>query len=329
MSEMLCLVSQSTDPYFNLAAEEYFLKYTNEELFMLYVNQPSIVVGKHQNLLSEINLSWARENKVHLARRITGGGTVYHDPGNLNFSFVTVCPNLENISYKRFTLPIVLTINALGIDAKYSGRNDLLVGDRKISGNAMHIYKNRVLTHGTLLYKSDLHDLSSALRNHPERYIDKSIKSITSPVVNISEYFVPPLSMEEFVQSVFDETCKHLDSPIYYTLSSSDIDKIERLSQEKFTAWDWIYGYSPKYVFKNEIVLSGQSVNFQLSVEKGLIKNYSLNGDKKPVKQIMMIFDSLINAKHDYQTLLNLFYSYNPTNLISGLSVKDFCDQFF
>jgi lipoate-protein ligase A len=326
---MLCLISRHNDPYINLAAEEYFLKNTDEELFMLYINNPSIVAGKHQNLLGEINSSWARKQKIILARRLTGGGTVYQDHGNLNFSFISDCPNLENISYKRFTLPIVLALKHLGIEAEYSGHNDLLLESRKISGNAMHIYKNRVLSHGTLLFNAELNNLSSALKNNPDRYIDKSIKSIPSKVVNISEFLNSPLTMTEFVENVFDETCKHLNSPLNYTLSISDLNEIECLSREKYATWSWIFGYSPKYVFTNEIALCGQSVKFRISVEKGLIKSYSLEEDNNPNKQVGLIFDSLINIKHDYQAILELFLKESLSNLISGISVENFCDQFF
>ena len=159
---MRCFISQNNDPFFNLAAEEYFLKSTEEEFFVLYINKPSIIAGKHQNILGEIDAQWAREHNIILARRLSGGGTVYEDDGNLNFSFICNCPNLEEISYKRFTYPIILALSSLGIIAEYSGRNDLLLVNRKISGNAMHIYKKRVICHGTLLFNTELKNLSAA-----------------------------------------------------------------------------------------------------------------------------------------------------------------------
>jgi lipoate---protein ligase len=325
---MLCLISQHSDPYFNLAAEEYFLKNTDEELFMLYINDLSIVAGKHQNILGEINLKWARNHNVILARRLTGGGTVYQDHGNLNFSFISDCPNLENISYQRFTLPIVMALKSFGIGAEYSGRNDLLLEKRKISGNAMHIHKNRVLSHGTLLFNTDLNNLSSALKNAPKKYIDKSIKSIPSKVVNISEYLPRPLTMTEFAQNIFKETCKHIASPRNYILSESDISEIERISKEKYSTWNWIFGYSPKYVFRNAIMLNEKSINFQIIVEKGVIKRYSLeNGSANTA--ITTLFSSLINVKHDYRELVELFSRIDLNDLISGFSIEEFCYQFF
>ncbi len=326
---MNCFISQSNNPYFNLASEEYFLKNKNEEYFLLYINEPSVVAGKHQNILAEINQSWVRKNNILPARRISGGGTVYHDQGNLNFSFISDCPDLENVSYKRLTLPIILALNSIGVTAEFSGHNDIILENRKISGNAMHIYKNRVLSHGTLLYESDLNHLSNALKNHKERYIDKSIKSIPSRVVNISEFLNPPMSMNDFTDALFAETFKHLGSTRIYSLSNSDINEIEKLAREKFSTWDWIYGYSPKYIFQNEIELYGQSVKFQLNVEKGWVKSYSLEKDINADKNIVRLFDSLVNVKHDYQSFLEIFSKHSLTNLNSDFSINGFCDQFF
>lgn len=326
---MRCLISQQKDPYFNLAAEEYFLKNTEEELFMLYVNNPSIIAGKHQNLLGEINLVYARENNFILARRLSGGGTVYQDHGNLNFSFISNCPSLEKISYRRFTYPIVCALKSIGIDAEYSGRNDLLLENKKISGNAMHIYKKRVLCHGTLLFSTELKNLSSALKNNPDKYIDKSIKSIPSKVVNISEYLSKTMTMNTFISTVFEETCKYLNSPTLYTLSESDKFTIDKLTREKYSTWDWVLGYSPKYVFRNEIHLNGQSVKFEILVEKGIIKSYNFEEKYQINKYNVHIFNQLINAKHDYQSLLNLFNSAIDNNDLPDFSIKDFCNHLF
>jgi len=326
---MLCLISQQNDPYFNLAAEEYFLKSTDEELFMLYINNPSIVSGKHQNLLCEINASWAREHNIILARRISGGGTVYQDQGNLNFSFISNCPNLEEISYKRFTYPILLALRSLGITTEYSGRNDLLLDDRKISGNAMHIFKKRVLCHGTLLFNAGLNDLSSALKNNSERYMDKSIKSISSKVVNISDYLRKTMTMNEFTNIIFEETCKYFNSHAPYKLNESDIGEIDQLSKEKYSTWEWIFGYSPKYAFRNEIFLNDHSVKLELNIEKGVIKDYKLGDKDRGNGDITLIFNQLLNTKHDFQSLINRFSNEVMINSIPGFSAEDFCNQLF
>ena len=326
---MLCFISQQNDPYLNLAAEEYFLKSTDEEVFMLYINNPSIVAGKHQNILSEINAAWAREHNIILARRLSGGGTVYHDQGNLNFSFITNCPNLEEISYKRFTYPIVQALKSLGVNVEYSGKNDLLLNERKISGNAMHVFKKRVLCHGTLLFNTELKNLSIALKNSPEKYIDKAIKSVPSKVVNISDCLPKAMSMNDFTSIIFKETCKNLKSPTPYKLDESDKSEIERLSKEKFSTWDWIFGYSPKYIFRNKLTLFDQAVEFEINVEKGIIRNYNLGGNDKINGDITFIFNHLLNEKHDVSTLLSLFKKEVRMYNSRGFSAIDFCNQLF
>ena len=156
---MICIADHRTDPYFNLAAEEYLLKSKNEDYFMLWRNEPSIVVGKHQNALAEIDLLYAREKGFKVARRISGGGTVFHDLGNLNFSFISNGEEGKLINYRKYATPIVEVLGMLGIEATFSKRDDILIEGMKISGNASHVYKQRVLHHGTLLFSSDLSDL--------------------------------------------------------------------------------------------------------------------------------------------------------------------------
>jgi lipoate---protein ligase len=329
LTNMLCFISPQNDPHFNLASEEYFLKMTDKELFVLYINNPAIVAGKHQNLLGEINTEWVRAHKIILARRLSGGGTVYQDEGNLNFSFISNCPNLEDISYKRFTFPIVLALKSLGINAEYSGRNDLLLNNKKISGNAMHIFKKRVLCHGTLLFNAELKNLSSALKIKQDRYFDKSIKSIPSKVVNISEFLPNSLSMCEFSNMIFAETLKYLDSPIPYKLNETEESEIRRLSQEKYSTWEWILGYSPKYIFRNEIFLNGQIVKFELNVEKGIIRSYNFMDNDHINGDITFIFNHLLNSVHDFKALIELLTNAELKNLLKDISVEEFCNHLF
>ena len=185
---MRCFISNSSTPSFNLATEEYFLKNSSDDFFILYVNESCVVVGKHQNVLSEINLRYIIENRIKVARRISGGGAVFHDLSNLNFCFIQNCENREKINFQYFISPILESLNSLGLEVSFSGRNDLILKSTKISGNAMHIYKNRVLAHGTLLFDTNLHQLSNSLINNYKLFTDRSIKSVKSKVTNISNF---------------------------------------------------------------------------------------------------------------------------------------------
>ncbi len=195
---MLYINNTNTNPYFNLAAEEYMLKEFNEDCFMLWRNEPSIIVGKNQNTLSEINLDYVEMNNIPVVRRLSGGGTVFHDLGNLNFTFIKNGSEENFNNFQKFTLPILKVIKSLNINAEFSGRNDLTIDGKKFSGNAQYNFKNRILHHGTLLFASDITDLSKALQSKPLKFEGKGIKSVLSRVTNISSHLKYPISIMDF-----------------------------------------------------------------------------------------------------------------------------------
>jgi len=326
---MRCLFSQCNNPHFNLAMEEFFLKNSAEEFFFLYINEPCIVVGKHQNLLSEINLQYTLKNNLKLARRISGGGTVYQDFNNLNFSFIHNCENLEQVNFTKFTYPILEILREMGLDVVFSGRNDLLIDSKKISGNAMHIFKTRVLSHGTLLVNADLKKLSAALKNNPHNYIDKSIKSVRSKVTNISNYLNNSKSMMEFSQTVFENMVGKSADSIIKPLIDQEAEAINQISKSKFETWEWIYGYSPKYQFRNNIQISTTLVEFKLQVEKGIIKHVTTNDELLVDSVYLHAFEVLENVKHDYLTIFNLLSNDTMITENQALNIKEFCNHLF
>lgn len=326
---MRCIISTSTNPYFNLATEEYLLKNNDEEIFLVYINEPCIVVGKHQNLLSEINLQHALENNIKLARRISGGGTVYQDLNNLNFSFIHNCTNLEQINFTKFTNPILEALREMGLDVSFSGRNDLLIDSKKISGNAMHIFKTRVLSHGTLLFNTDLIQLSAALKNQPQKYIDKSIKSVRSKVANISSYLKSPKMIDEFRKILFQIIIGNYTNPIIKPITNQENDLINQISKSKFETWEWIYGYSPKYVFQNSFTISNLMVKIELHVEKGIIKRLKTNIDSPQNTEFQYVLDTLLNVKHYNQSILDLLENDPKINSIPDFNIPEFCLSLF
>src|SRR5690625_1036435 len=189
-----------TDPYINLAIEEYVLKNFGEKYtyLLFYVNEPSIIVGKNQNSVEEINTDYVDENNIKVVRRLSGGGAVYHDLGNLNFSFITKDDGDSFHNFAKFTEPVVQALNKIGVPAELVGRNDLQIEGRKFSGNAQFSTKGRMFSHGTLMLDSEIEHIVSALNVKKEKIESKGIKSIRSRVANISEYLDTPLSMEEF-----------------------------------------------------------------------------------------------------------------------------------
>jgi len=275
---MLCIHIKNTNPYFCLAAEEYLLKNFDDDIFMLWQSDDTIVVGKHQNALSEINYRFVRENNITLARRISGGGTVFHDEGNVNFSFIKNVKSPAEISFKQFTKPVVETLSKLGITATTSGRNDLLIEGKKISGNAEHIFKNRVLHHGTLLFNSDLKNLGQAINVVPGKYQSKAVQSNRSEVANISSFLKKEIPIKDFILFMIEVQLDKMGN-VFYELNETDIQKIEILVNEKFKTRDWNFGYSPKYSFKNMIEIEGKTVLIDLNVKRGIIEKCKISGD--------------------------------------------------
>ncbi len=297
---MLCIPIQNTDPFFCLAAEEYLLKNYSDNIFMLWQSNDTVVVGKHQNSLAEINYRFVRENNITVARRISGGGTVFHDSGNVNFSFIKNVKSPAEISFTQFTAPVVNALGRLGIEATTSGRNDLLVDGLKISGNAEHVYKNRVLHHGTLLFNSDLGNLGQALKVVPGKYESKAVQSNRSPVANISQFLKSPMTKEEFMRFLLDVQLENPETR-FYSLNNNDTLKIEKLKSEKFSAWEWNFGYSPRYSFSYETKMNGKWLNINLLVEKGIISGVTISGPFFSEMERRALQDSLRGKKHFYE----------------------------
>ena len=244
---MLYIYNKNTNPYFNLAAEEYVLKEFQEECFMLWRNEPSIIVGKNQNTLAEINLDYVRQHKIPVVRRLSGGGAVFHDLGNLNFTFI-VNEDVSSFSdFRRFTQPIIDVLRKLSINAEFSGRNDITIDGKKISGNAQYYYKNRILHHGTLLFSSSITDLSAALKVRPVKFEDKGVKSVSKRVTNISEHLKEPITIEQFIDLIMNHIREQTRGSEMYEFTQEDIEKIEKLVREKYSTWEWNFGTSPDY----------------------------------------------------------------------------------
>jgi lipoate---protein ligase len=299
---MLCIQLKNNDAFFCLAAEEYLLKNFSEDIFMLWKSHHTIVVGKHQNALAEINYPYVHRNNIAVARRISGGGTVFHDAGNVNFACIQNVSSPAEISFRRFTLPIVEALKKLGITAIPSGRNDLLVDGKKISGNAEHIFKNRVLHHGTLLFNSNLETLGQSIKVQPGKYHDKAVQSNRSMVTNILPYLKNSMTIDEFSSFLMAD---QLQKPAHsvYELNDHDLMAIQNLEAEKFQTWDWNYGYSPKYLFKNEFFANGKKMNIELNVEKGRITGSNCSGKLFSFQKMKTLNESLIEKRHFYEDI--------------------------
>lgn len=296
---MLCIHIKNQDACFCLAAEEYFLKYFEDDIFILWQSSDTVVIGKHQNALAEVDYKFITTNNIALARRISGGGAVFHDPGNLNFTYIKTVPKNSEINFDMFTRVIIDSLSKLNLKITTSGFNNLLLKEKKISGNAQHIYKNRVLHHGTLLFNSDLKNMGLALRAHDkERYFGKAVRSIRSAVINISDHLNKNWTINEFIDFLIGERLKENNSDIYY-LTSDDYRKVNSLADEKFRTWQWNFGYSPAYDFINNFSYDSHAIDIRLHVERGLITNSEITGDFFSYNEFK-ILNKLLQGKRHY-----------------------------
>ena len=270
-----------TDPYINLAIEEYILNNfgENDTYLLFYVNEPSIIVGRNQNSIEEINTNYVEEKGIKVVRRLSGGGAVYHDEGNLNFSFITKDDGNSFHNFAKFTEPVVKALNNINVPAELVGRNDLLIKGRKFSGNAQFSTKGRMFSHGTLMLDSNIEHVVSALNVSQQKIESKGIKSIKSRVANIAEFLDEPISMNEFkeliLKSIF-EVDDIKDVP-EFVLSEEDWNNIHEISKKRYQNWEWNYGKSPAYNIKSSHKFPSGLLDVRLDVKKGIIDYKKLN----------------------------------------------------
>ena len=296
---MRCINDHHTDPYFNLAAEEYVLKNFTENCFLLWRNAPSVIVGRHQNTLAEINPDYVKQHQIKVVRRLSGGGAVFHDLGNINFTFIENAQDSQPINFQKYTLPIIAVLQSLGIDARFEGRNDLVIDGMKFSGNAEHVYRGRVLHHGTLLFASELTDLSGALNVNPAKFTDKAVKSVRSRVTNISSHLNKPLEPETFRTMLLDYMIDNNPGCRLYSYTDADIAAIKKLRDEKYATWDWNFGKSPGYNMVNSLQTGGGHLEVHLDVQNGIIRHVRIFGDFFHIGDMAELEQSLAGTPHN------------------------------
>ena len=295
---MKIIINNHTDPYFNLACEQYMLENSDGEIVMLWRNSPSVIIGKNQNTYAELNIDYVLENKIKVVRRLTGGGAVFHDLGNINFTFITPEKDCKALDFQRFTKPVIDTLNELNVPAELSGRNDIVVDGRKISGNAQTSYNGKIMHHGTLLFSANMSKLEGALNPNKEKLSTKGIKSVKSRVGNITDlYEVTP---EKFTESFL----KRFDGNTV-CISESEEKAIQKLADEKYMTWEWNFGKSGRFETKKEKRFPFGTVEILLSSDKGRIGNIRINGDFFGIKPISEIENKLIGVQLNMDSLIS------------------------
>jgi lipoate-protein ligase A len=321
---MLYVLSNSFDPYFNLSTEEYLLKNKTEDIFMLWRSEPSVIIGKHQNALAELNLPYCLENKMKIARRLSGGGTVVHDLQNLNFTFISNGAEGKLIDFKRFVNPVIDYLATLGVEAYIGKTHDIRVGDLKVSGNAEHVYRKRTLHHGTLLFNSDLNQLRKAIDVSPGKYKDKAVQSNRSSVTNLKKILNRELTIEEFADTL-GSYISNANNAINYHLGETDIEAINKLKETKYKTDEWIWSYSPKYQFANRFNFKSENWKVNIEVENGIIKRCCIYRNLEEISNTHL----LKNKYHNFDEVLQFTKNNIFQNKLSSLELKQFCYNLF
>lgn len=320
-----------TNPKLNLALEEYALRnFSGDTDYLLfYINEPSIIIGRNQNTLEEVNIDYVKENNIHVVRRISGGGAVYHDFGNLNFSFLTNHDVKSLNNFKKFTAPVIKVLKTLGLDAELKGRNDIEVDDKKISGTAQFSTGKRMVSHGTLLLDTDLGEVANALNVKMSKIQSKGHKSVRSRVANISEFLKEPLSIESF-RSLLLEGLNDASEPFEtYRLTAEEWEGVHNLKKEKYDTWDWNFGRSPKFNIQRTKRFSVGEVDIRIFVEKGHIEDFKIFGDffgKEPVENIESLLKGVRYEKEDISEALS---EIEVMDYFGDLPKEDFLDLIY
>ncbi|WP_240416893.1 lipoate--protein ligase [Paenibacillus periandrae] len=316
-----------TDPAVNLALEEYSLRNLpmDDSYLLFYINEPSIIIGKNQNTIEEINTDYVEQQHLHIVRRLSGGGAVYHDLGNLNFSFLMKDDGNSFHNFAKFTRPVIEILHRLGVEAVLTGRNDIQVGEQKISGNAQYISKGRMFSHGTLLFNSAMENVASALKVKPIKIESKGIKSVRSRVANISDFLREPLTIKQFrdilLQQLFD--CSLADVPQYH-LTEDDWAAVHKLADERYRSWDWNYGRSPKSNIQNTFKFPSGIIDVRLNVIQGKIASIHIFGDFFGTHDVSELEQHLTGIQYEQQAIFNVLNSIDIHHYFGNLTTQQF-----
>ena len=315
--------NERTDPAYNLALEEVMFEQADAPFAMLWRNRPSVIVGRNQNACREFDAAYAREHGIAVVRRMTGGGAVYHDLGNLNYSFFTFETDADRrrAGFAPFAAPVLNALRSLGVDAEFSGRNDILVGGRKVSGSAKRTHEGRILFHGTLLFDVDM-DAMSAVLTPPQAKIEaKGVSSVRARVANLSE-FLPDMARDAFRAAMERELLASCGLTAPLPIPENWIREAERLADERYRSWEWTFGVSPDFTFERTHRFPCGTVTARLDVHQGVIRHADFSGDFFGADPVSELADVLTGCRHSVESLRTALSGIEVGRHIAGIELE-------
>ncbi|SCG96020.1 Lipoate-protein ligase LplJ [uncultured Clostridium sp.] len=324
---MMYVESNSLSPYFNFALEYYLMtekELGDDNIFMFWRTKPTLMIGKFQNTIEEINQKYAEENNINVVRRMSGGGTIYTDMNGWQFTFINKNYKGSGIDFSEFTKPIIHALEKQGINAYFNSRNDLLINGRKFSGNAQYIKNGSRLHHGSILFNTDIESMVKSITVAEDKIISKGIKSVRERVTNISEHLDKDISTLEFKEIMLESLLKNTKN--IYTLTDEDLYRVNEISKERFESWNWNYGASPKFNITKSKRYSGGKVEFKINIDKGIIRDIFINGDFFGEGEVEDISKLLSGCRYSKESIIEVINSIDIEKYFYKISKEDILD---
>ncbi|MDR3332915.1 MAG: lipoate--protein ligase [Synergistaceae bacterium] len=323
---MYLVVNKSDRPFFNLALEEYALTRLGLDVIILWRNARAVIIGCNQNAVEEVDAEFTRANGIPIVRRQSGGGAVFHDLGNVNFTVIHEMRGDDFNNYAKFTSPIIDYLATLGVRAELQGRNDLLIDGMKFCGNAQAVKKGRIMHHGCILYSADFTDLARALKPRSIKIESKSVKSVRKRVTNIADHMKNPIPVEDFFAGLALYFMENSEDITPYELTDFDIAETERLTEEKYSTWEWNFGKSPDYNVSNVRRYGYGIVETRLMVEEGMIKDAGIYGDFFGMTDKSELERRLLGLRHEREAITASLEGFDVGACISGMTTEELLD---
>ncbi|HEO0142284.1 TPA: lipoate--protein ligase [Streptococcus agalactiae] len=322
---MKYIVNTSNDPAYNVALEAYaFQKLTDiDVIFILWINEPAIIIGRHQNTIQEINKEFIDKNGIHVVRRLSGGGAVYHDLNNLNYTIISNNTQEGAFDFQTFSKPVIDTLAKLGVKAEFTGRNDLEINGQKFAGNAQAYYKGRMMHHGCLLFDVDMSVLGQALKVSKDKIESKGIKSVRARVTNIVDHLSDKITVQEFSDAILAQMKEEYPEMDEYVLSDAELSEIQAMRDNQFATWDWTYGKAPEYTIERGVRYPAGKITTYANVENSTIKSVKIFGDFFGVKPVDDIEKMLEGVRYDYKDVLAALKTVDTSQYFSRMTPEE------